>query len=67
MESISFPCSFSEWATQHLSSGGWLYFEIHHQKGELLVNWLNNKGFAQVECVKDRYLKDRIIRAKWMN
>ncbi|MDP4754420.1 MAG: peptide chain release factor N(5)-glutamine methyltransferase [Flavobacteriaceae bacterium] len=59
--------AIAEWATQHLSLGGWLYFEIHHQKGELLVDWLKKKGFAQVGCIKDRYLKDRIIRAKWMN
>jgi release factor glutamine methyltransferase len=66
-EALLYYEAIAAWATHHLTDGGWLYFEIHHQKGPALVDWLRDQGFASVECIQDRFRKDRIIRAKWMN
>lgn len=46
-----------------LTKGGRLYFEINEQKGQEIVNMLEDKGFSEVAIKKDISGKDRIVTA----
>lgn len=50
-------------AASHLHPKGKLYFEIHYDAGEPLVELLLSQGFSEVELRQDIAGKDRMIRA----
>ena len=52
-------------AKQHLTFGGWLYFEINEQCGDAMVSLLSKADFTLIEIIKDYFGKDRILKAQW--
>lgn len=50
-------------ATDILNPKGKLYFEINSSKGQDTIDMLINKGFRDVELIRDLSGKDRIIKA----
>jgi len=49
---------------QHLNEKGRLYFEINEQFGNQTADMLKDKGYKNVEIIKDLQEKDRIIKAE---
>lgn len=62
---LKFYDTITEIATKRLNQNGFLYFEIHEQKGSEIVKMLNDKGFTSVELKQDLQGKDRMVKAKW--
>ncbi len=54
----------AEFAKQHLTQGGVLYFEINQYLGQQTVELLSKKGFKTIELHKDINGADRMIKAK---
>lgn len=54
----------TEFAQNHLSENGWLYFEINENFGKEMMQLLSNKGFREIEIKKDLFGKDRMIRGQ---
>lgn len=52
-------------ATQLLTNGGKLYFEINRMKGQETVKMLENKGFSNTQLIKDISGNDRIVKAEY--
>lgn len=52
-------------ATQLLTNGGKLYFEINRMKGQETIKMLENKGFSNTQLIKDISGNDRIIKAEY--
>lgn len=50
-------------ASDSLTSGGSLYFEIHEAYGPAIIDLLTGKGFIHVELKEDLQGKDRMIKA----
>jgi len=48
---------------QHLKKDGFLFFEINSRCGEMTVRMLKNKGYKNVELLKDISGNDRMIKA----
>lgn len=51
-------------ASTYLSKGGWLYFEIHEDFSEEVIQCLTTHGFVNIELRKDLQGKSRMIRAQ---
>jgi release factor glutamine methyltransferase len=51
-------------AIESLTSNGKLYFEINREKGDTIVEMLQQKGFTDIELRKDISGNERMIRAK---
>lgn len=51
-------------AKSHLMAGGWLYFEINEQCGDVMLELLNSAGFSQTTIIKDYFGKDRMLKAQ---
>ena len=62
-DALIFYKAVANFALQHLSSGGKLYFEINEALGGEVKKLLTGKGFKQVEIKKDMSGKDRIVLA----
>lgn len=52
-------------AKNHLNSKGCLYFEINRTFSQQISELLDKAGFLQVECRKDMFDNDRMIKAVW--
>lgn len=52
-------------ATQLLTEGGKLYFEINRMKGEETIKMLEDKKFSNIQLIKDISSNDRIIKAEY--
>lgn len=52
-------------ATQLLTNGGKLYFEINRMKGQETLQMLENKGFSNTQLIKDISGNDRIVKAEY--
>ncbi|MCE7992803.1 MAG: peptide chain release factor N(5)-glutamine methyltransferase [Roseivirga sp.] len=50
-------------ASDSLTFGGTLYFEIHEAYGSAMIDLLTDKGFIHVELKQDLQGKDRMIKA----
>lgn len=62
---LIFYDAIADFALEHLSDDGKLYFEINETFGKDVRTLLNRKGFKNVELKKDMSGKDRIIFATW--
>ncbi len=54
----------AEYASSHLKSMGYLFFEVNEYNAKKVVQLLQNKGFENVELQKDMSGKFRMIRAQ---
>lgn len=60
---LLFYKAIADFALKHLTPNGKLYFEINENFGLETRNMLDEKGFKNVELVKDLNKKNRIIKA----
>ena len=63
-QALIFYEKIAEIAKKSLRSGGLLFFEINEKFGEELALMLQEKGFEQVEILKDFYGKDRFVKTQ---
>jgi len=54
----------SDFALHYLKPNGQLYFEIHQDFGQETMELLKQKGFEQIEVIKDLFENDRIVQSK---
>lgn len=52
-------------ATQLLTNGGKLYFEINRMKGQEISQMLESKNFSNIQLIKDISGNDRIVKAEY--
>ncbi|PXV62814.1 release factor glutamine methyltransferase [Dysgonomonas alginatilytica] len=52
-------------ATQLLTNGGKLYFEINRMKGQETIKMLKDKNFSTIQLIKDISGNDRMVRAEY--
>lgn len=52
----------AEKAKKCLKKGGKLYFEIHEDYGQEVLNLLNQQGYSKIELIQDLNDKDRIVK-----
>ncbi|MBD8349169.1 peptide chain release factor N(5)-glutamine methyltransferase [Dysgonomonas sp. HGC4] len=52
-------------ATQLLTNGGKLYFEINRMKGQETVKMLEDRGFSNTQLIKDISGNNRIVKAEY--
>lgn len=62
---LKFYRAIAELATKRLRPNGMLYFEIHEQKGQEVLQMLKEKGFSSLELRQDLQGKDRMVKAVW--
>jgi release factor glutamine methyltransferase len=55
--------AIAEFGRNHLSSGGKLFFEIHHEGGNIVSALLKGAGYRHVELRNDMYGNARMIMA----
>ena len=53
----------ADFATQNLKPNGKLYFEINRAKGSDTIKMLEQKGFVDIELIKDLSGNDRIVKS----
>lgn len=53
--------AIARYASQMLTDGGWLGFEINRRFGKEVAQMMEEKGFADVEITKDQFDNDRIV------
>jgi len=54
----------AQFAQNHLTENGKLYFEIHFDIGKSVMDLLQNIGFKNIELCKDISGNDRMVRAE---
>jgi release factor glutamine methyltransferase len=59
---LLFYQAISEFATQHLTPGGALYFEINAGYGTEVKDRMEQQGFTDVNILKDMQGKDRMVK-----
>jgi release factor glutamine methyltransferase len=64
-DALIFYRAIALYARSSLKEGGELYFEIHYDKGNEVVDLLKQTGFEEVELRKDMSGHDRMIRARY--
>ena len=64
-EALVFYHSIADFAQNYLNENGKLFFEIHENKGEEILQMLQEKGFSKLELRKDMQGKDRMVKAVW--
>ena len=64
-DALVFYNSIADFAQNHLNENGKLFFEIHENKGEEVLQMLQEKGFSKLELRKDMQGKDRMVKAVW--
>ena len=63
---LVFYKAIAVFATNHLTPGGLLFFEINESYGKELVSLLMDKGFKNIELKKDMSGRDRMIKASFI-
>lgn len=53
--------AIARYASQMLTDGGWLGFEINRRFGKEVAQMMEEKGFEDVEITKDQFDNDRIV------
>ncbi|MEM6802483.1 MAG: peptide chain release factor N(5)-glutamine methyltransferase [Bacteroidota bacterium] len=61
---LKFYKKITDLASSNLSKGGFLFFEIHEDFGEEMIQLLQEKGFREVLLKKDMQGKDRMLRGR---
>lgn len=64
-ESLKFYSAIADLASKKLNENGYLYFEIHENKGQEILDMLSSKRFVNLELRKDLQGKDRMVKAVW--
>ncbi len=64
-ESLKFYSVIADLACKKLNKNGLLYFEIHENKGQEILDMLSSKRFVNLELRKDLQGKDRMVKAVW--
>ncbi|MCR4651485.1 MAG: peptide chain release factor N(5)-glutamine methyltransferase [Lachnospiraceae bacterium] len=49
---------------KHLNKGGWLFFEIGYDQGEAVRDLMEQKGYEDVEVVRDYSGNDRVVKGR---
>lgn len=57
--------AIARFATRSLKKGGALLFEINRAYGKEVEEMMREKGFVNVETVKDQFGNDRIVKGLW--
>ncbi|MES2064851.1 MAG: peptide chain release factor N(5)-glutamine methyltransferase [Bacteroidota bacterium] len=60
---LIFYKAITDYAAEHLSPGGLLFFEINENFGKETVELLADKGFTNMELRKDMSGRDRMVKA----
>jgi release factor glutamine methyltransferase len=60
-EPLIFYKAIANYAKKHLQPNGFLFFEINQKYGNETVNMLEEKGFLEIELIKDINGNDRMI------
>jgi len=60
---LLFYNAISDFALSHLKEKGSLYFEIHENFANDIVNLMQQKGFQSIEIKKDLQQKNRMVKA----
>lgn len=60
-DGLSFYRRIAEEAPEHLTPGGWIFFEIGSEQGAVVQTLLMEHGFRGIRCVKDRSGLDRVV------
>ncbi|HYJ62709.1 MAG TPA: peptide chain release factor N(5)-glutamine methyltransferase, partial [Parafilimonas sp.] len=60
---LLFYNAISDFALSHLKEKGNLYFEIHENFANDIVNLMQQKGFQSIEIKKDLQQKNRMVKA----
>jgi release factor glutamine methyltransferase len=64
---LIFYKAITDFASEHLFPGGYLFFEINESYGMETLEMMKQKGFVNAELRQDMMSKDRMIRAQWPN
>ncbi|KAA3635673.1 MAG: peptide chain release factor N(5)-glutamine methyltransferase [Bacteroidetes bacterium] len=64
---LKFYRTIADFAQTHLSPGGQLFYETNEFNADKVVEMLNEKGFTNVESIKDMSGKDRMVSASFSN
>jgi release factor glutamine methyltransferase len=62
---LIFYKAITDFASEHLFPGGYLFFEINESYGTATLDMVSRKGFVNAELRQDMMGKDRMIRAQW--
>ena len=60
-DGLDFYRKITREATEHLYSGGMLFFEIGYDQGEAVSGLLKEAGFKNVTVIKDLAHNDRVV------
>ena len=63
-DALKFYAVLTKKARFSLKKGGMLYFEIHEEKGQEVLDLMTKNGFVDVHLEKDMYDKDRFVHGK---
>lgn len=63
---LLFYTAIAEFAKNHLTNNGKLYFEIHESLGNEVKNMLETKGFSNIEIVNDMNGKNRMVKCSFI-
>lgn len=61
---LLFYNAIADFALQYLKPNGQLFFEIHQDFGQEMVDLLKQKGFKNIILEKDLFENDRIVFGK---
>ncbi len=64
-DALLFYRAITQYASEHLSENGFLFFEINEVHGEEVVDLLQQNGFIDIRLKKDMQGKNRMIKAVW--
>ena len=62
-DALKFYKKISEFAAEHLNSGGKLFFEINENFGKETAQLVESYGFKNVEVMQDIYGNDRFVKS----
>ena len=65
-DGMDFYREIVERAPEILWGGGMLFFEIGYDQGERVSQLMRQRGFAEVQCIKDYAGLDRVVFGTWI-
>lgn len=61
---LLFYRAISEFGREHLAEGGLIFFEVNRAYAEQVAEFLQQKGYEEVQVVKDEYDNNRFVWAR---
>ena len=61
---LLFYRAISEFGREHLAEGGLIFFEVNRAYAEQVAELLQQKGYDEVQVVKDEYDNNRFVWAR---